>query len=239
MRRTSSVSSPCSKVLTSTRSSTAWAAHASTSRRLLNSHVTTTSDTSLHAPPTSEPPFALQFMSASQNFPRNGLSSRRSLISTTFRSEVSTESTQSQLMPLTTSPTSADSVAQRESSSKTCTMVSRPWSTRRSPCEDISSQVLKIKNLPIIQYFISSNLLLLTFVNSLVPLSTSPSCETWLRLERGELLRRYESSVAVSIIRNHLKFEGVIRCNYWNAFTLSFRYCKSKYCNHYMTQILN
>ena len=124
-KRINSVSSLCSQVLTSTLSSTDFPAPALTSRRLPSSPTTVTSATSPLAPPTSAPPSELQSTSDFPSSPRSGTSSRPSLTSTTSRSEVSTVSTLSPPMPPMTSPTSADSAAPRESSSRTCTTVSR------------------------------------------------------------------------------------------------------------------
>lgn len=108
-------------------------------KKLPSSQEMTTLDTLPHAQLTLELHSELQSISDFPSSLRSGMSSKPSLISTTFRSEVFTESTPNQLMLPTTSPTSADSVVPRDNSFRTCTTVLKPWLKRKSHSEQTSN----------------------------------------------------------------------------------------------------
>ena len=126
MRKINSESFPWSQVLTSMPSSSASLAQANTLRRSPSSPTIAILVSSLHALLTSELLSALQCTSSFPSCRNKWKSLKPSPLSLTSRSEESTENTPSPLMAPTTSLTSADSVAQRETLFKTCTTVSRP-----------------------------------------------------------------------------------------------------------------
>lgn len=139
MKKINLESFPCNKVLISTRSSIDFQEPAPTSRRSPSSHTILTLVTSHHAQPTSELPWELQFTSDYQSFHKTRNNSKPSLISTTYKSEVFTESTLNHQSQSSTSQTREDSVDQRRTSFKTCTMVSRPWSMLKRHFENTLS----------------------------------------------------------------------------------------------------
>ena len=104
MRRISLELSPCSKALTFVRSSRDSQELFRELRKKQSSLMMNTSDTSPHAPLTSELASALQFTSAFPSSETNRTSSRLSLTSTTSRSEVPTVSTPRLLTTCMTSP---------------------------------------------------------------------------------------------------------------------------------------
>lgn len=128
MRRISSESSPCRRVLISWKFSQDYPPLLAWSKRSLNSPMTNTSVILPHAQPTWELPWELRFISSSHFLAsRTKRCSIRSLTSTSSRSEVFTVNT---LRPMTVSTISLireDSEDPRENSFKTCMMVSKPW----------------------------------------------------------------------------------------------------------------
>lgn len=133
MKRISCVSFRCNKVPTYMLFSTDFLAPPHILRLLSSSLMMSTSDTLPHAPQILVLPWELPSTLNFQSFLRTWQSSRPSPIRTTSRSAAFTASTQSLLMPHSISQTREDSDAQRRTSFKICTTVSRLWSMLRKP----------------------------------------------------------------------------------------------------------
>ena len=126
MRRISSVSSPCSRVLTSEPSSRDSPEPLKLSSRRPASPTTTTWVTSPHAPLTLEPLLEPRSISIFPSLARTWKSLKRLPINSTSRSAVAEVSTLTPATASSISPTDVDSAAPRRTSFRICTTVSRP-----------------------------------------------------------------------------------------------------------------